>query len=356
MDFTLQLLHWYSLHFRVLPWKSTDGQPDPYATWVSEIILQQTRVAQGLAYYQRFLHTFPTVLDLAQAREDQVLKVWQGLGYYSRARNMHAAAQQIRDTYHGQFPNNIADLLTLKGVGPYTAAAIGSFAFNLPVAALDGNGYRILSRFFGIDLPPQTQAGKRCFENLAQTLLPPQQSASFNQALMDFGSLVCLPQPKCDECPLQEACVAYTRHQVAAYPVVLPKKQSKNRYFNYLCFLFDDYTYLQQRQSNDIWKGLYEFPLLESPTSLDTEEVLAHPLFQSWMQGIPYTLVDVHPLPVHKLSHQNIYAVFYTFRLEHGLTKAPDSYLVIPAASCDNYAVSRLTERYLNFLITFVGS
>ncbi len=343
MDFTAQLLDWYAAHRRYLPWKE---DADPYKIWVSEIILQQTRVAQGLDYYNRFTARFPTVQLLAEATEDHVLKQWQGLGYYSRARNLHRTAREIVARYDGEFPETRDELLQLKGIGPYTASAIASFAFNASVAALDGNGYRILSRFFEVDLSPQTAAGKKAFEQLAQALLPPEQSARFNQALMDFGSLVCLPKPLCNECPLQCACLGYLHHTAEHLPTGRVKIAPRLRYFNYLHFTDGPYTYIHKREAGDIWQGLYEFPLIESDRALNQEELIDTPEFREMTGDALFVLSGTRRLKPHKLSHQTLYACVVEISLPCSGTKLAEKYLKIPIQDFPKFAVPRLIEKY----------
>ena len=350
MDFTETLLAWYMEHRRELPWQSGKN---PYYIWVSEIILQQTRVSQGLEYYHRFIASFPTVQDLARAKEDEVLKVWQGLGYYSRARNMHRTAQTVADSYGGIFPREVDQLKKLRGIGPYTAAAVASFAFNRPVAALDGNGYRILARFFGLDLSPNSATGKRKFAELAENLLPPDNSARFNQALMDFGSLVCMPRPDCVQCPLQEACRAYNTNTVLLLPAGKTKTSIRNRYFNYLDLEWNGKTFIGQRKEKDIWRGLYEFPLIETSCRADMEQLIAHGRFKEIIQDDSFVLLKTWEPEIHKLSHRNISAVFFRIKIQNISASLQNDYLCIQREALTEYAVSRLTEKYLNFLHIF---
>ncbi len=255
--FSQKILHWYAENGRDLPWRRTK---DPYAVWLSEIILQQTRIAQGTAYWQRFMAHFPTVKDLANATEDEVLRLWEGLGYYSRARNLHAAARQIDSM--GAFPDTLEGIRSLKGVGDYTAAAIGSICFGLPAAVVDGNVYRVLSRHFGIDTPVGTTAAKKEFTQLAQRLLPEQEAAAFNQGMMDFGAIQCTPQnPACISCPLLDSCHAFRTGRTAVLPVKKPSAQVKERRLCYVYVRFQGETAIRRRGAGDIWQGLWE-PLL----------------------------------------------------------------------------------------------
>ena len=257
MDFTDAILRWYAENGRDLPWRRTR---DPYAVWLSEIILQQTRVAQGRAYWERFLERFPTVSDLAAAPEDEVLRLWQGLGYYSRARNLHAAAKQI--VAQGGFPSTLEGIRALKGVGDYTAAAIGSIAFGLPAAVVDGNVYRVLARYFGIATPVGSSAAKKEFTSLAQRLLPVDSPAAFNQGMMDFGATQCTPaNPACFTCPLQASCQAFRDGRVDLLPIKRAARKPLERHLAYVYVRFDGQTALHRRGPGDIWQGLWE-PLL----------------------------------------------------------------------------------------------
>ncbi len=263
--FRTALLDWSHRHPRPMPWK---GEKDPYKIWLSEIILQQTRVEQGLPYYQKFIAHYPSVKHLAQAPEDQLLKDWEGLGYYSRARNLHAAARYIAQHLDGQFPQTYEAIRALKGVGPYTAAAIASFAYGLPHAVLDGNVYRILARFFGVSLPIHTPQAQKVFSSLAQQLLPVESPAAHNQAMMDFGAIWCTPaQPQCARCPMQEYCRAFQEGRVAELPVKQKALVRKKRSFHYMVLRHRGEVYVRKRSGKDIWKGLWEFPYTENAVS-----------------------------------------------------------------------------------------
>ncbi len=258
------LLTWHSTHHRPLPWK---GEKNPYLVWLSEIILQQTRVEQGLPYFEKFKAAYPTVTDLANAPEDEVMKLWEGLGYYSRARNLHAAAKHIANELEGKFPGTYEGIRLLKGVGPYTAAAIASFAFDLPHAVVDGNVYRVLSRCFGIEEPIDSTAGKKLFAKLAQEILENAGTnpGSFNQAMMDFGATHCMPKvPKCGECPMQSKCIAFQKNRVDKLPVKSKKLVRRQRFFNYFLFHSEGKIFIKKRTGEDIWQNLYDFPLIES--------------------------------------------------------------------------------------------
>ncbi len=324
MDFTFTLLKWFRDNGRELPWRETR---DPYAIWLSEIILQQTQVKQGWAYWERFMRHWPTVHDLAAATEDEVLREWQGLGYYSRARNLHFAARQI--VAMGGFPQTLEGIRQLKGVGDYTAAAIGSIAFGLPAAVVDGNVYRVLARHFGIQTPINTTEGKKEFTILAQTHLPPQEASAYNQAIMDFGAIQCTPQsPRCLVCPLQESCVALRTGQIEMLPVKLKKLKVKTRHLIYTYIRFNGETAIHRRGEGDIWQGLYE-PLL-------TETVPT---------GARLIAKDVR----HILTHRVLTADFYLWEPTERPT-LPDGYFWIPEADIDNYAIPRLIDILLKML------
>ncbi len=352
MDFTNLLLAWFRDNQRELPWKEYN---DPYPVWVSEIILQQTRVQQGEMYFNRFLEAFPTIGHLAEAPEDQVLKTWQGLGYYSRARNMHKTAKKVMREYGGSFPKDVSLLEKLDGIGPYTAAAVGSFAFGLTVAALDGNGYRILARYFGIDLPIDSSEAKKTISGLARSLLPREDSASFNQALMDFGSLVCTPHPVCGICPMARTCRAYIEGLTDVIPVKKEKSPARIRYFHYLDIEDGNATFIRQRKGNDIWKGLYEFPLIETSSPAGYPELIKTEAFNKMLNIKSCILINIYRSKPHKLSHQTIYPVFYRIRSGNNGLLLQMEYLKIDRQDLPRHAVSRLTEKYMDFFHNFAG-
>lgn len=299
-DFSSRLLDWYATHGRELPWR---GISDPYRIWISEIILQQTRVVQGYAYYLRFIERFPSVEVLAEASQDEVLKYWQGLGYYSRARNLHAAAQQVVSL--GGFPTTYEGVRALKGVGDYTAAAIVSFAYHLPHAVVDGNVYRVLARYFNLDAPIDTAAGKKLFQTLAQELLPHQEVSNYNQAIMDFGALQCVPKsPDCCQCPLLDTCAGWAERRVDVLPVKQHTTKVRDRYFAYVYVSWEGQVLLRQRSGNDIWKGLYELPLVESDQEICVRDVEK----EEWVQS-PLTLLRKQLK--HQLSHQLLHVDLY---------------------------------------------
>ena len=311
MVFSKVLINWYLKNKRELPWRKTR---DPYHIWLSEIMLQQTRIAQGLPYYLRFINAFPSVFDLAKAPKEQVLKLWQGLGYYSRARNLHKSAKYVAEELNGVFPDSYKELKKLKGVGDYTAAAVASISYNEPVAVVDGNVYRVLSRFFEIETPINSTLGIKEFKALAEELLDKENPADFNQAIMEFGALQCKPQnPLCETCPLNSACLALKKNKIKDLPVKLKKAKIKKRYFNYLVvYSEENKILLQQRTGKGIWNGLYEFPLIEterpvSKGAFPSEEKIREVLGE---QEVSLQLHNKKPV-VHKLSHQHIYTHFW---------------------------------------------
>ncbi|CAL2081469.1 A/G-specific adenine glycosylase [Tenacibaculum sp. 190524A02b] len=313
MIFYKELAIWYENNKRNLPWRETQN---PYFIWLSEIMLQQTRVSQGLPYFLKFTEVFPTVFDLAKAKEEKVLKLWQGLGYYSRARNLHLAAKYVVDELNGIFPDNYKNLLDLKGVGDYTASAIASICFNEPVAVVDGNVYRVLSRFFGVSTPINTTKGIKEFKKLAQSLIDIDNPGDYNQAIMDFGALHCKPQnPLCSECSLANSCVAYQNKQVNVLPVKVKKIKIKKRFFNYLVLeTFDGKTILEERIGKGIWQGLYQFPLLESEKRIEVEELIESKIFNELFTGeLTVKLFNSKEI-VHKLSHQHLHVHFWIIK------------------------------------------
>ncbi|MEI7675786.1 MAG: A/G-specific adenine glycosylase [Bacteroidales bacterium] len=336
------IIKWYNESKRELPWRNIS---DPYRIWISEIILQQTRVEQGLDYYLRFIERFPNVQSLAEAEEDEVLKYWQGLGYYSRVRNLHAAARSIEVDFKGVFPKEYHEVRRLKGVGDYTAAAICSFAYNMPYSAVDGNVYRVLSRLFNVDLPIDGGKGKRLFADLAQQLLSKTNPATHNQAMMEFGARQCVPKnPNCEKCPLQEICMAYSDGTIAKLPVKLQKTTVKNRYFNYFRIHLKDKIYLKKRTENDIWRNLYEFPLIETAESLNFEQLSQTTEFKNLFHEIDQVEIRLIAADViHILSHRRISASFYEVYISNP-NKTLNDYLEIIESDFDRYAVSRLIQ------------
>lgn len=327
MGFASILLEWFRENGRDLPWRQTR---DPYAIWLSEIILQQTQVKQGWEYWERFMHHWPTVEALAKATEDKVLREWQGLGYYSRARNLHYAAKQI--VALGHFPDTLAEIKQLKGVGDYTAAAIGSIAFGLPAAVVDGNVYRVLARHFGIDTPINTTEGKKTFAAMAQELLPPKEASAYNQAVMDFGAIQCTPQsPHCDNCPLVESCIAFREGRVAQLPVKLKTLKVTERHLIYIYIRCQGQTAIRRRGPGDIWQGLWEPVLVDTVSAVPpTAKLLCHHV-------------------KHVLTHRVLYADFYLLETDVR-PELPSDYIWISESDLDNYALPRLIEVLLSFL------
>lgn len=338
--FSRALLPWYRDHRRDLPWRNTN---DPYRVWLSEVILQQTRVDQGMAYWRRFVQKYPSVNKLAAASEDEVLRLWQGLGYYSRARNLLMAAKQVAKAHDGTFPADYDALKLLKGVGEYTAAAIGSICFGLPEPVVDGNVYRVLARCFGVATPIDSSAGRKEFRELAAMLLDRSSPGDHNQAVMELGATVCTPKsPRCEECPLRRRCVARVSKQIDSLPAKAKKAKVRHRYFNYLHVEAEGRTYLTKRGAKDIWRGLYELPLIESSKPL-TPAALEGELGKGWrLIGRPVRMK-------HVLSHQILHAAFWRVKLP-ARSQRPKRWIAVPASALHHHAVPRLIERYLSEL------
>ena len=340
-----KLIEWYTIHRRILPWRDIH---DPYRIWISEIILQQTRVNQGLEYYNRFIERFPDVHSLAAADEHEVLRYWQGLGYYSRARNLHATARTIETTFGGKFPENYETILSLKGIGEYTAAAIASMAFDLPYPVVDGNVFRFLSRFFAVEEPIDTSKGKKRFTELAGLILRRSQAGLFNQAIMEFGALQCIPvSPDCSSCPFESQCAAYGLGKVNDFPIKQNKTKTKTVYLYYFHVRSGNHIYLKKRKEKGIWQNLYEFPLIESETPLEWEELIGTDDFKSlfpFAEPLHFRLVLKNQK--HVLSHRILYACFYEVTME----EAPhsfDAFVAILPDAIDEYPIHRLMQIYL---------
>lgn len=327
-DFSLLIKDWYRQNHRKLPWRSSN---DPYFIWLSEVILQQTRVEQGMNYYLKFTENYPTVTELAHADESSVLKDWQGLGYYSRARNLHAAAKYISNELNGNFPNNYKDLLSLKGVGEYTAAAISSIAFNEERAVVDGNVYRVLSRVFEISTPIDSTKGKKEFQELASELISSDNPGEHNQALMEIGAMICKPaNPICNECPLGQICLARASNTFDQYPVKTKKIKVRDRYFHYFIFNDGGKTIVEKRNEKDIWQNMFQFPLIEGK-KMDLSRY-----------GEPDYSSDIIK---HILSHQRIHTTFHHFNfIPETLEK---SHQVIEWKKLDELPIPRLIDKYL---------
>ena len=341
------LIEWYQNNRRDLPWRRTKN---PYLIWISEIILQQTRVAQGYDYYQRFVKRFPDVFSLADADEDEVMKYWQGLGYYSRARNLHAAARSMAEA--GGFPKTYNEVLALKGVGGYTAAAICSFAYGMPYAVVDGNVYRVLSRWLGIETPIDSTEGKRIFAEVAAELLDKAQPGLYNQAIMDFGALQCTPvSPNCMFCPFIDTCVARQKGLVDTLPVKQHKAKVTNRYFNYIYVRMGAHTLINKRTGNDIWKNLYELPLIETESEVPEEKFYALPQWQEMLaEGEVPSVRLVQKGVKHVLSHRVIYANFYEVILPENAASFAQ-YQRIRIEDLHKFAVSRLVNQFFSLIL-----
>ena len=332
MKFSNRLVYWYLRKNRELPWRKTKN---PYFIWLSEIMLQQTRVEQGLSYYLLFTKKFPTVFDLAKARESTVLKLWQGLGYYSRARNLHYSAKLIVNELDGVFPSSYKEIIKLKGVGDYTASAISSICYNQPEAVVDGNVYRLLSRVFDVETPIDSSKGQKEFQELADELIPSKNPDTHNQAIMEVGSLVCTPKnPNCNECPLIDLCLARANNTIDSRPVKSKKNKVRDRYFHFLLFDINEETYIEQRTEKGIWQNMYQFPLVE----IEENEIDNHKKQWSkqWKESSEI---------IHKLSHQTIHATF------HHITGDPElineTWIKIRMEDIQDYPLPRIIDRYL---------
>ena len=336
--FAVSLISWYKKNYRKLPWRNTN---EPYIIWVSEIILQQTRVDQGLPYFKNFIERFPSLASLAKSTEEEVLNQWQGLGYYSRARNMHYTAKYILTHLDGVFPNEYNELIKLKGIGDYTASAIASFSFNEPKAVIDGNVYRVLSRVFGILNDINSKEGQNRIKNLADSLLPKNKHATYNQAIMEFGALICTPKaPKCETCVVADICYAKEKGKQLSLPLKIKKVKTKTRYFNFLVFQLNDYIVVEKRTDKDIWQHLYQFPLIE------TSEEIENPLDLKKLKGNIINLKKVK----HLLTHQVIMASFWHMSVQ----KLPEkkSYFKIPLSQLHKYPVPKIVENYAKEYLT----
>jgi A/G-specific adenine glycosylase len=343
--FQRSLMAWYKPSDRPLPWKAIQ---DPYHIWLSEIILQQTRVEQGMNYYLRFVEAYPRIQDLAAAPDDEVMKLWEGLGYYSRARNLLAAARYVANELNGEFPESYEGILALKGVGPYTAAAIASFAFNLPHAVLDGNVFRVLARFFGISTPQDSTQGKKQFAQLAESLLEQEAPGLYNQAIMDFGATVCLPRnPKCQQCPMVDQCIAFNEKRIAELPVKSKKIVKTTRFFHYLILNHQGQVYIQKRAGKDIWQDLYQFPLLET-ASLEMEWPDLHQIIQQNWNGLKLSAPRAGTQVFQQiLTHQVVNVRFWELELSDIESDLPNNWVQIRREELGLYAFPRVIDRYL---------
>jgi A/G-specific adenine glycosylase len=345
--FTQALMQWHATHHRPLPWK---GEKNPWLIWLSEIILQQTRVEQGLPYFEKFKEKYPTVMDLANAPEDEVMKMWEGPGYYSRARNMHAAAKYIAGELGGIFPKTYDGIRALEGVGDYTAAAIASFAYDLPHAVVDGNVYRVLSRYSGLEEPIDTTAGKKLFARLAQALLDESQPGSYNQAIMDFGASQCTPAaPECGACPFVNHCEAKEKDLVNRLPVKSKRMERRRRFFNYLVLNRGDHVFIKKRTGKDIWRNLYDFPLIETPHLPEAKDVIfKNEKWREWLIGQHWQLRCVSPPFVQELTHQKITALFWEIELAGSFDPSQQHWMEVKRDAFCIFAFPRIINRYLS--------
>jgi A/G-specific adenine glycosylase len=346
MSLSEDLIIWYHRYKRDLPWRNTSN---PYHIWISEVILQQTRVNQGIDYYYRFIENFPDVFALANASEDEILKVWQGLGYYSRARNLHHAAKQIVNEFNGVFPDSYKELIQLKGIGEYTAAAIASIAYQLPHAVVDGNVFRVLSRLFNIKTPINSTKGKKEYYELANKILNKNKPAAHNQALMELGAIICLPKnPLCHICCIRQNCHALQTNSQNQLPVKLKKASIKKRYFFYFFVHAKDKTIIRKRAGKDIWKGLYELPLIEMHDHISIEEAVS--VFKKSMlhTEVRFTIKKFSPLHRHQLTHQLIHAYFIYIKLRTLKEFTGNNYKIISFSTISDYAYPKLISNYID--------
>lgn len=346
--FTENLMQWFANHHRPMPWK---GEKNPYLIWLSEIILQQTRVEQGLPYFLKFKEHYPTVADLANAPEDEVMKLWQGLGYYSRARNLHFTAQYIANDLGGKFPETYNDILKLKGVGTYTAAAIASFAYNLPHAVVDGNVYRVLARYFGIDTAIDSTIGKKTFAKLAHELLDKSHPADYNQAIMDFGATQCTPKnPNCADCPLSETCVGFLTQKNDVLPVKEKKIKKKERFFHYLIINYKNCIYLQKRLEKDIWQNLYQFPMLETAKMIDFITLKESDFWKKIIRKEVTKSPIISKTYKQILTHQKIWATFYEIDISTEIDPTivdAQQYILIKKTDIDKFGFPKIIDLFL---------
>jgi len=339
-----KLIVWYEIHKRNLPWRDTKN---PYLIWVSEIILQQTRVAQGLDYYHRFVDAYPDIFSLARADIDDVLKIWQGLGYYSRARNMHVAAKHITDVHHGKFPTTYDGLITIKGIGNYTASAVASLAFGQAVPVIDGNVNRVIARLFGVQQPINKPSGQKEIRAHAEELMVRDDPATYNQAIMEFGAMQCVPKnPDCEDCIFQQICVAFRSGLVNMLPVKVKTTKITTRYFHYLYVRFGDCTYIRRRAAGDIWTGLYEFPLIETTMETGLDDLIRHPVWQSYFDSQTPLVKNILPEVIHRLTHRTLKVRFYEIVVDQPLSG--QGLIEIPASDLYRYAVPKVIDNFLD--------
>lgn len=350
--FTRTLMLWEKKNTRTMPWK---GEKDPYKIWLSEIILQQTRVEQGKPYYERFIQKYPTATDLAKAEEQEVFRLWQGLGYYNRCKNMLSAAKKIVHEYQGKFPGVYEQILALPGVGEYTAAAIASFAFGLPYAVVDGNVQRVLARFFGIQEAVNNSLGKKIFAALAQEVLEKKNPAVWNQAIMDFGATVCTPQkPDCMICPLQKDCFAFQQKMVSRLPAKTIRTKVTKRYFTYIVMSWRHQVYIHKRSGQDIWQNLYEFPLFEENEFSEISDFLQKKSVHHLLHEHPTNRFPSLRIYKQPLTHQTIYARFLHIKTTKTLSKnIQNDFFSVSIGELERYAFPKIILEYMietNFL------
>ncbi|MCX6257405.1 MAG: A/G-specific adenine glycosylase [Bacteroidia bacterium] len=345
-----QLIDWYKVNQRNLPWRNTT---DPYKIWISEIILQQTRVSQGTDYYYRFIEKFPDISTLAAASEEEVMKVWQGLGYYTRARNLHHTAKTIINEYSGIFPSDYDEILKLKGIGPNTAAAVSSFAFKTNKPVMDGNVVRIVSRLFGVLHSVNSSVGRTIISNYVSQLMNQSSPDMFNQAIMDFGALCCTPsKPGCKHCPFNRVCYAYLHDRIEEFPVRKKKTEMKSRFFNYLDIRSQGFTYIKKRTNNDIWKNLYEYPLIETKSDMLLQDVIASDAWAILFNGIDTDVYGISSEYLHQLTHRRIKARFIRVVVNSQQAWIPVDYTRIKSEDIINYPVSGLMAKYIKEVVS----
>ncbi len=338
-----KLITWYEVNKRNLPWRDT---VNPYLIWVSEVILQQTRVNQGMSYYYRFTDTYPNIFALAEANIDDVLKIWQGLGYYSRARNMHAAANQILTMFHGEFPATYDKLITIKGIGDYTASAIASFAFGQAVPVIDGNVNRVIARLHGIQQPINKPEGQKLIRAQAEKMMVRESPGIYNQAIMEFGALQCVPhQPDCNRCVLNATCVAYRNDLVHVLPAKEKSLKITTRYFHYLVITHLDKTFIQRRTDGDIWNGLYEFPMIETEKEVKLDELVRSTTWTTYFEGQIPQIRSISPEVTHRLTHRILKVRFYEIFIDKPLFQ--QGLMEIPYANIHQYAVPKVIDNYI---------
>lgn len=343
-----EIINWYKKNKRDLPWRNTN---DPYFIWLSEIILQQTRVEQGLPYYHKFIAKYKTVKKLAEANNDDVMKLWQGLGYYNRASNMLKTAREIVKNHQSVFPKTYDELIKLTGIGPYTAAAISSFAYNESRAVVDGNVSRVLSRIFAIEEPINSSKGKNLFEKIANEILDKKNPGLNNQAIMELGALVCKPrQPLCNECPVRLNCEAFKKNSIYDFPQKIKKNKPRNRFVNYFYIEQNNTIYIIQRTEKQIWKGLFELPNFDTESSLNEFEIINQIDFKNMFQKSEVIQIKKIFSIKHQLTHQTIYANFFNLSSSKKIKLLNESYMLVDIGDINKYAVSRLFDKFLNYL------